>query len=86
MGLAREALAELAELAGGEAAMLTWETALLCYDEARVYGALGRGDAAIADLDQAIEGFEALDEDAAAQTAKDQRASYTEGQGAGEGR
>jgi tetratricopeptide (TPR) repeat protein len=76
MALAREALAELAR---GDEATLTWETALLCYDEARIYGALGRNEAAIAGMDQAIEGFEALDENAAAQTARDQRAVYTEG-------
>ncbi|RAY15066.1 tetratricopeptide repeat protein [Actinomadura craniellae] len=47
----------------------TWETALLCYDGARILAALERPDEALASVDQAVAGFTALGEDDAAAAA-----------------
>ncbi|MGI8328647.1 hypothetical protein ACRYCC_01710 [Actinomadura scrupuli] len=70
MELARDGLAELP---ADNAPALTWETALVSYDEARLLGALGRWRQAITRADEAIAGFETLDEADAAGAARDLR-------------
>ncbi|GLZ04008.1 hypothetical protein Acsp03_14740 [Actinomadura sp. NBRC 104412] len=76
---ARRPEAGLAELARARAAIggipsdnpaaITWETARVGYDEARVLAELGRLDEALAKVTEAIGGFTELDEKAAAETA-----------------
>jgi hypothetical protein len=69
--LARDGLAELPP---DNAPALTWETALVSYDEARILGTLARRQEAIARVDEAIAGFEALGEGDAAAAARSLRA------------
>jgi tetratricopeptide (TPR) repeat protein len=75
METARQALAELP---GDEPAAVTWETALVGYDQARVLAALERPADALARVEEAIEAFTALDERDAAEAAAGLRAELLE--------
>jgi tetratricopeptide (TPR) repeat protein len=71
MALARGALSALpADNQPG----ITWETALIDYDEARILAALGRAADAVAAVDRAITAFRSLDEADAADAAEGLRA------------
>ncbi|WP_433179371.1 hypothetical protein [Actinoallomurus sp. CA-150999] len=71
MANARAALAALPE---GEPVALTWETALIDFDEARVLGALERFDEAIAGAERAAAAFTSLDQKEPATAAESLRA------------
>ncbi|MFL6052775.1 MAG: hypothetical protein ACJ72W_07660 [Actinoallomurus sp.] len=68
------ARAALANLPGDEPAALTWETALVDFDEARILGALDRFDEAVAAVERAAAAFTALDEKDPAKAAENLRA------------
>ncbi|MCW2941796.1 MAG: Tetratricopeptide 4 [Actinomycetia bacterium] len=66
MGTAREALSGLA----ADEPTLTWETALIDFDEARILVALRRRNDALARVEEAIAGFDRLGQHAAAEAAR----------------
>ncbi|MCO6010188.1 hypothetical protein NE236_35010 [Actinoallomurus purpureus] len=68
------ARAGLAALPGDEPAALTWETALIDFDEARILGALERFDEAVAAVERAAAAFTALDQKDPAEAAQNLRA------------
>jgi tetratricopeptide (TPR) repeat protein len=68
------ARAGLAALPGDEPAALTWETALIDFDEARILGALERFGEAVAAVERAAEAFIALDQKDPAEAAENLRA------------
>jgi tetratricopeptide (TPR) repeat protein len=75
MDTARQALADLP---GDEPDAVTWETALVGYDEARLLSAVGRRADALARADEAVAGFTALGNTDAAEAATRLRAGLLE--------